>query len=135
MDAKGLILALRTDQPQAELRLLSADGHEYETYIWLAHRQLADTLLTEIRSLLQRHQTTFDDLSGIVVFQGPGSFTGLRIGISVANALAYGQSIPISGSSGERWVSEGLTNVLHRPTRQPIVPVYGAEAHITTPRK
>lgn len=43
----------------------------------------------------------FKDLKGIEVETGPGSFTGLRVGVSVANALGYSLGIPVNGKKLE----------------------------------
>lgn len=43
----------------------------------------------------------FKDLTGIEVEKGPGSFTGIRVGVSVANALGYSLSIPVNGKKIE----------------------------------
>jgi len=59
--------------------------------------KLSQTLLSEINLLLRRNRVSFEDLKGIIVVQGPGSFTGLRVGISVANSLGYGLETPVVG--------------------------------------
>jgi tRNA threonylcarbamoyladenosine biosynthesis protein TsaB len=41
------------------------------------------------------------DIEGVVCFKGPGSFTGLRIGLTVGNALAYAQNIPVVASKSK----------------------------------
>jgi tRNA threonylcarbamoyladenosine biosynthesis protein TsaB len=41
----------------------------------------------------------FDDLTGIAVTLGPGSFTGLRIGLAAAKGYAYAKNIPLTGIS------------------------------------
>ena len=43
----------------------------------------------------------FDMLGGIEVEEGPGSFTGLRVGASVAQALGYALNIPVNGQVGK----------------------------------
>lgn len=48
-----------------------------------------------------RKKMTFKDLDGIEVETGPGSFTGLRVGVSVANALGYSLGIPVNGKKLE----------------------------------
>lgn len=51
---------------------------------------------------LQAHlQTGFAKLNGIEVETGPGSFTGLRVGVSVANALGFSLGIPVNGKKME----------------------------------
>jgi tRNA threonylcarbamoyladenosine biosynthesis protein TsaB len=60
-------------------------------------KQRAQVVLPLIEKLLLKHQLSLKDLSGIEVHTGPGSFTGLRVGISIANTLGYTLKIPING--------------------------------------
>lgn len=129
-----MILAIRTDQPQATLVLVE-DGRQLESYSWQADRQLADTLLDQIEKLLARHQAGWAKLTGILVYQGPGSFTGLRIGATVANTVAYACEIPIVGSTSEDWLNKGLDALqTAKPGRQ-VLPQYGSEPNISQPKK
>jgi tRNA threonylcarbamoyladenosine biosynthesis protein TsaB len=130
-----MILTIRTDKPEAEIGIFAADGRQLDAHTWYAHRELADTLLTQLRDLLAGQQATFADITGVIVFRGPGSFTGLRIGITVANALAYGQSVPIVGAMGEDWISQGIEKLATHQNDKIILPEYGAEAHITVQKK
>lgn len=57
----------------------------------------AQQLLPLIDELLQRAELRLDQLDFIACSQGPGSFTGLRIGLGVAQGLAYGTGIPMIG--------------------------------------
>jgi len=129
-----LILSIRTDNPEAELGLF--DGQAKLDYVtWHAHRELSTTLHQKIKDLLSTHNKTLDDLEGIVCFQGPGSFTGLRIGLTVANAAAYGKSLPIVAAMGEDWAAHGLERLHAGEDDRIALPHYGAEAHITQQRK
>ncbi len=62
---------------------------------WLSGRNEAEKLLPEISSALQKCQKTFSDLAAIFVVAGPGSFTGLRVGVTIANALAFAAKVPL----------------------------------------
>jgi len=56
-------------------------------------------LLRAIKDLLDEAQTRLDDLTGLAVSIGPGSFTGVRIGLSAAKGLALALDIPVVGVS------------------------------------
>ena len=56
----------------------------------------SQVLLPLIIKLLKKHKLDFKDLKGIEVETGPGSFTGIRVGVSVANALAFSLVIPVN---------------------------------------
>lgn len=127
-----LILTIRTDKPEAELGLF--DGQTKLTYeVWHAHRALAETLHGKIRDLLSSQSKSLGDIEGIVVFKGPGSFTGLRIGITVANALAESYRLPIVGAQNA-WIEDGIARLQNGESDQLVLPEYGAPVHITKPR-
>lgn len=129
-----MILTIRTDKPEAELGLFDKDGKSLDYSVWHAHRELAETLHQKIADMLAGKQSTLSDIEGIVVFGGPGSFTGLRIGISVANALAYSLGCPVVASQTDDWIQEGITHLASRPTTY-AVPTYDGPAFTTQPRK
>lgn len=129
-----IILTIRTDKPEAELGLYeNNDQLEYE--VWAAHRQLAESIHGKIQELLGRQQKSWHDLEGIVCFQGPGSFTGLRIGLSVGNALAYGLKIPIVAAQEPNWLEWGIARLRVKEDDGQALPFYGSEAHITPQKK
>lgn len=129
-----MILVLRTDKPDAEIGLYDGSTQlAYET--WLAHRQLAETLHGKIKAMLDAQGADWHKLTGVVVYQGPGSFTGLRIGITVANGLALGLGVPVVGTQGDEWVRTGLQRLAAGETDYPVLPEYGAEVHITAQKK
>lgn len=132
----SLTLTLRTDKPEAEAGVYDADGKQLSYHVWTAHRQLSATLLVVIRDELKKQNATVQDLGGIVVFQGPGSFTGLRIGITVANALSHELHIPIVGvADEEKWLERGLARLAEGDGHRLVVPEYGGEANITLQKK
>jgi tRNA threonylcarbamoyladenosine biosynthesis protein TsaB len=129
-----MILALRTDKPVSELYL--CDGTDVAaSYEWEAHRQLADTIHIKIEALLTSKNLSWGDITGLVVYKGPGSFTGLRIGVTVANTIAYAQNIPIFGAEGDNWLVNGCIALQHSKNEKIVLPEYGGTIRITTPKK
>lgn len=55
----------------------------------------AANLTVFIEEILREARLTANDLDGVAVSQGPGSYTGLRIGVSVAKGICFGQDIPL----------------------------------------
>ena len=128
-----MILALRTDKPEAELYLINNGKVESEIK-WEAHRELADTLLLKINELLKSKNITQADIKGIIMHTGEGSFTGLRIGTTVANAMAYSLSVPIVAAKGDEWIRSGLEAIESAKVGGLVVPEYNAEPNITKPK-
>ncbi len=54
-------------------------------------------LLSFIDNILKKEKKTMRDVEEIEINLGPGSFTGLRVGLSVANALSWALDIPLNG--------------------------------------
>lgn len=128
------ILTIRTDKPEAEIGLYENNTQiAYET--WQAHRQLAETLHTQIRKLLEGQNISIHNIGGLALYKGPGSFTGLRIGASVADALAYSLDIPIIGVTGDGWQAEGIKRLLSGEDDQVVQLEYGAPVHVTAQKK
>ncbi|MBX4201537.1 tRNA (adenosine(37)-N6)-threonylcarbamoyltransferase complex dimerization subunit type 1 TsaB [Candidatus Saccharibacteria bacterium] len=128
------ILAIRTDKPEAELYAYK-DKVELGQLKWQAHLKLSGTIHQKIEEILNKSSISLSELGGIVVFEGPGSFTGLRIGITVANALAYAQAIPVVACAGDDWLNEGIDRLASGNNDKIAKPEYGAPPHITQPRK
>jgi tRNA threonylcarbamoyladenosine biosynthesis protein TsaB len=128
-----MILAIRTDKPIAEIILLD-DEKEIARHEWEAHRALATTLVEKIQTFLSDNNTSTDELRGIIVFSGSGSFTGLRIGATVANALAYSQNIPVVAGEGDDWLAQGLQKLSAAEVGKYVIPTYDREPNITKPK-
>lgn len=129
-----LILTLRTDKPEAEVGLYDDDERlAYET--WPAHRELSSTIHKKIEELLNHSSISLKEVQGIVCYKGPGSFTGLRIGMSVANALAYSLQIPVVAKSGENWLESGLASIGKGNDEKVATPKYESSAKTSRPRR
>jgi tRNA threonylcarbamoyladenosine biosynthesis protein TsaB len=128
-----MILLLDTSTPLCRLSLIDGDWQYGDQ--WQADRQLAHGLLGYLQEQLQKNGKTFSDVSGIGAFRGPGSFTGLRIGLTVLNTIADAQNIPIVGGDGENWQKDVLQRLHGGQNDRIVLPLYGGDAHITKPRK
>lgn len=128
-----MILLIDTSTPICRLSMVQGDWR-YDT-MWEAGRGLAKGLLAFLDQEISFQSKTWDDVTGLVVFRGPGSFTGLRIGITVFNSLAYARSLPIVGVVGEDWRTRGLERLEAGENDSIVLPEYGGEANITKPRK
>ena len=129
-----IILTIRTDQPTAEIGLFN-DDKKLAYKSWQAHRQLAETIHAQISRLLKSQKLDWQNIEGIVCFKGPGSFTGLRIGLSIGNALAYSLNVPIVSAMDEDWMQEGLRVLKGGKNETIVLPEYGSPVNITLPKK
>lgn len=91
-----LLLALDTSTSTASVAVF--DGHQVlsET-TWLAGREHSTRLLVEVGVALERIGRTAADLTGLVVARGPGSYTGVRVALSVAKGIAGALGLPAWG--------------------------------------
>lgn len=67
--------------------------------VWESIRNQSKELLPEIDKLLKAEKIKPEQLKGVVVNIGPGSFTGLRVGVTIANGFGYGLNIPVKAMS------------------------------------
>ncbi len=58
-------------------------------------KDLSKYTLPKIKELILKNNISFDDIEKIIVVNGPGSFTGIRIGLTIAKTLAWAKNIPI----------------------------------------
>jgi tRNA threonylcarbamoyladenosine biosynthesis protein TsaB len=77
--------------------LADSDGRVLAEERWQSQHRHGEELLARIDQLLGSRGTSRGDLAGVIVGTGPGSFTGLRIGLATAKTIAYALGIPIIG--------------------------------------
>ena len=129
-----IILTIKSDNPEAEISLFS-DFEMIDQVVWTADRNLARDINLKIKDLLIKNNYNLKDLQGLIFYEGPGSFTGLRIGATVINTLAYGQKIPIVGSRESDWLKKGIQKLKDNKNEKTVLPFYGSDANITTAKK
>ncbi|MEK7118936.1 MAG: hypothetical protein AAB889_00265 [Patescibacteria group bacterium] len=89
-----------SDQDTAKVAV-EIDGKQYEKTSQ-SRVMKAQMVLPLIEILLKEHAIQLSDISEIRVYEGSGSYTGIRVGMSVANALALLLGIPVT-YSGTHW--------------------------------
>lgn len=125
------ILYVDTSDTEAVIALYR-DSKKIAEERWQPGRELSKTLSQKHSDILACPELgrrakvgmSSKDLDGICVFIGPGSFTGLRIGISFANGLAFGLGIPIYETK-----VRGKINL--KNPKQIAIPHYGSSPKIT----
>jgi tRNA threonylcarbamoyladenosine biosynthesis protein TsaB len=70
----------------------------------------AEKLFPYIEETIKESNLTYKDLSAVAVSKGPGSYTGLRIGVSAAKGLCYGLEIPLIGVSTLQSMAKDMCN-------------------------
>jgi len=90
-----LILAVETSSPVCGVSLCTSKG-EKDKEVLIHPRIHAEKLAVICQDLLLRHTLKVSQLDGIAVSAGPGSFTGLRIGMSFVKGLAYAHQVPVA---------------------------------------
>ena len=93
-----LILAFETSAKAASVALMEEDrllGESYQN-TGLTHSQ---TLMVMAEDLLKQCGKTVSDITAVAVAEGPGSFTGVRIGVAAAKGFAWGAELPCYGVS------------------------------------
>jgi len=90
-----LLLAIETATRIASVALLRGDAPIAELH-GVAGQAAAESLLPAIDRLLREHDTTPAGLDAFAVSIGPGSFTGLRVGLATLKGLAFGSDRPVA---------------------------------------
>ena len=74
-------------------------GFDKERFEADSREEKSQKLLPFIDELLKKRGKKIEDITEIEVNTGPGSFTGLRVGVSVANALGWILGVPVNGKN------------------------------------
>jgi tRNA threonylcarbamoyl adenosine modification protein YeaZ len=113
-------LAIDTSTDSASLALVQDDKVLAEA-TWRCEQNHSVELLPRLAHLLNETKVELQSISCVIVAKGPGSFNGLRVGISTAKGLAFSLGIPIIGIS-----SLELEAYQHAETSLPICPIFNA---------
>ena len=102
-----LILAFETSAKAASVALLEGSKLLAESYqnTGMTHSQ---TLMVMAEDMLKQCGKTAQDVTAVAVAEGPGSFTGVRIGVAAAKGFAWGREIPCYGVSTLEAMAQSL---------------------------
>lgn len=87
-------MKLYIDTSSSEKIVVGIDKKRFETD---AKEEKSQKLLSFIDELLKNKSKNVNEITEIEVNTGPGSFTGLRVGVSVANTLGWVLGVPVNG--------------------------------------
>ncbi|MBU0572450.1 tRNA (adenosine(37)-N6)-threonylcarbamoyltransferase complex dimerization subunit type 1 TsaB [Patescibacteria group bacterium] len=87
-------MKLYIDTSDGKKIIVGVDDEKFETE---ARKEKSQKLLPFIDELLKKQGKKIKDITEIEVNTGPGSYTGLRVGVSVANAIGWALDIPVNG--------------------------------------
>ena len=91
-----MLLAIDTATRVASIALYNSEGVVAEM-TWRSRENHTVELTAQIVRVMDLARVAKSDLKAIGIALGPGSFTGLRVGMSVAKGLAFGAQIPLLG--------------------------------------
>jgi len=109
MTTLPITLAIDTAAPRLQLAVLRADGGTDVSVDDIATGH-AEILFDRLAALLERNRLTHADVERIAVTTGPGSFTGLRIGLSAARGLGLARKLPVLGIPSLLALSLGIAS-------------------------
>lgn len=96
-----MVLKIDTTNTE-EITVLLQDPKSKKTdKIITRQKKGSQVLLPMIVKILKKNKVNFKDITQIKVNPGPGSFTGTRVGVAVANAMGYALGIPVNGKKGK----------------------------------
>ena len=115
-----MLLAIDTSTDTASLALVQ-DSETLAELTWRCEENHSVELLPRLTDLLNQTRSSLQSISSIVVARGPGSFNGLRVGVSTAKGLAFSLGIPIVGIS-----TLEVEAYQHAEADLPICPIFNA---------
>lgn len=87
---------------------LAKDGKVFDYTSYEAWQCQSEYMIQEIDKLLTKHNITRQDISGVIVNIGPGSYTGIRISLTIAKVMCLALNIPLYALSSLRALQKGL---------------------------
>ena len=95
-------MILKIDSTNSENILVELEDikSKFKKSVSAQNEKGSQVLLPLIVKILKDNKKSFEDLDEIKVNTGPGSFTGTRVGVAIANALSFALDLPLNGKKG-----------------------------------
>jgi tRNA threonylcarbamoyladenosine biosynthesis protein TsaB len=109
------VLVIDTAQQECSVGLY--DEQKLDLISWQWCNDTGSEVLERISQILSKHSLKLTDINYIIVNQGPGSYTGVRVGITVANTLAWSLNTKIIGQGfpqGFKLTGENVQQILSK---------------------
>lgn len=113
-----MILAVNTTTKQFGLALMNMDGVVLAEYLILPKERNFSGFMPAFHALMESARVVTEEIQVISVAIGPGSFTGMRVGLAMAKGMAQGLRIPIIGVSSLEALAVQITY-----TNDPVCPI------------
>lgn len=151
LESKYTYLALIFSQQKiskGKNSIIENNNKEFKIKIEIKQRKTVnrnEKILIGIEKILKTSKTQLRNLNGIIVVNGPGSFSGVRIVLSVANTLGWLLNIPVIGISVQpnqnnnqnnlELISQGLKKIKSKKEFKMVKPFYGKEPNISKAKR
>jgi len=112
-----ITLAIDTASSHTSIALFE-DGNISQELTWKSENNEAEKLMPAIEQMLNQNNLSYENIDQIYCVKGPGSFTGLRIGVTVANTISY--------LTNAKLCSISTFEYLHNKTDLPVIVYAGS---------
>ena len=112
-----ITLAIDTASSHTSIALFE-ESNVKEELTWKSENNEAEKLMPAIEQMLNKNNLSYEDIDQIYCVKGPGSFTGLRIGVTVANTISY--------LTNAKLFSISTFEYLHNKTKLPVIVYAGS---------
>lgn len=139
----GPLLLMDTATRHAVLALAGADGSLLAVREWDSPHRHGDQLLPQLDEMLSEAKVAPRDLRAVAVGTGPGSFTGLRIGLATAKVIGYTLGCPViglsttmalAGAAGAAGTHDAVAVILPAGSSDRYVARYSSSTELTAPQ-
>jgi tRNA threonylcarbamoyladenosine biosynthesis protein TsaB len=80
----------------------------------------SNQIFDSIDKLLKKHNSQLSDIDAICVYSGPGAYTSLRVGVSIANSLAWFLDVPLFAIKKEKIFIDSIDHIMRQLDRQKV---------------